>query len=307
MQKSHSSPDTRLRRIEWTVLRRLDGVLHGDYRTFFRGIGMDLAELREYQFEDDVRHIDWNVTARTNTPYVREYNEDRELTVWFLLDLSGSVDFGSGDRNKRETVSEVVALLARIFTRQGNRVGALLFDGGNVDVVEAGGGRLQALHLLHEIDAYTAPENQGPTRLHVLFEAGRRLIRRRSLIFVLSDFVSETSWSETLGALNQRHELLAVRVYDPAEEELPNVGLVYVQDAETGEQILVDAGDRRFRERFAEGVRRQVAATRSGLREAGVAGIELSSDDDVVEAIVRFSEARKRYARFVPSVEGGRI
>ena len=128
------TPEAVLRRLEWTVIRRLDGVLHGDYRTLFRGYGLDLADLREYQYGDDVRHIDWNVTARLTVPYVREYNEEREVAAWFLLDLSASVDFGSRDTKKQAVSSEFVAVLARILTRHGNRVGAL-FYGDRVDTV----------------------------------------------------------------------------------------------------------------------------------------------------------------------------
>src|SRR5438445_13693062 len=121
------NPEQVLRRLEWTVIRRLDGLLHGDYRTLFRGFGLDLADLREYQYHDDVRYIDWNVTARLQTPYVREYNEDREVTAWFLLDLSPSVDFGSQDIKKRAVSTELVAVLARLLSRHGNRVGAMFY------------------------------------------------------------------------------------------------------------------------------------------------------------------------------------
>ncbi|HMF51891.1 MAG TPA: DUF58 domain-containing protein [Candidatus Saccharimonadales bacterium] len=144
-----------LRRLEWTVLRRLDGLLYGDYHTLFRGFGLDLADLREYQYHDDVRYIDWNVTARLQTPYVRVYNEDREVTAWFLLDLSPSVDFGARVK-KRSVATEFVALLARLLTRHGNRVGAL-FYGDSVDtVIPARTGRRHALHILHQIIANRA-------------------------------------------------------------------------------------------------------------------------------------------------------
>src|SRR5215510_13360665 len=134
MSESARHPDRLLRRLEWTVVRRLDGLLHGDYRTLFRGVGLDLADLREYQYHDDVRHIDWNVTARLQTPYVREYYEEREVAAWFLLDLSGSVDFGSEQLKKQAVSAEFVAVLARILTRHGNRVGALLYS-DTVDTV----------------------------------------------------------------------------------------------------------------------------------------------------------------------------
>src|SRR6266481_7614678 len=144
------SPDAVLRRLEWTVMRRLDGLLHGDYRTLFRGFGVDLADLREYQYHDDVRHIDWNVTARLQTPYVRVYNEDREVTAWFLLDLSPSVDFGAQVK-KRSVAVNFITLLARLLTRHGNRVGAL-FYGDSVDtVIPARSGRRHVLHILQRL------------------------------------------------------------------------------------------------------------------------------------------------------------
>src|SRR5438874_4425899 len=145
------SPERLLDRLEWKVLRRLDGLLQGDYRTLFRGFGLDLADLREYQYGDDIRHIDWNVTARLQTPYVREYYEDREVTAWFLLDLSASVDFGSQEVRKTTVAVDFVTVLARLLTRHGNRVGALLY-GSEVDtVIPARSGRRHVLHLLHRM------------------------------------------------------------------------------------------------------------------------------------------------------------
>src|SRR4030088_399233 len=148
---ARSSPEGVLRRMEWTVLRRLDGLLHGDYRTLFRGYGLDLADLREYQYGDDVRHIDWNVTARLQSPYVREYHEDREITAWFVLDLSASVDFGSREVRKCAVSENFVAVLARLLTRHGNRVGALLYGNDVYGVIPARSGRRQVLQILHAI------------------------------------------------------------------------------------------------------------------------------------------------------------
>src|SRR5260221_10525472 len=148
--------DGLLRRLEWTALRRLDGLLQGDYRTLFRGFGLALADLREYQYGDDVRHIDWNVTARLQTPYVREFHEDREITAWFLVDLSGSIDFGSHETKKQAVAMEFVALLARLLTRRGNRVGALLY-GSSVDtVIPARSGRRHLLQILHRMQSRPA-------------------------------------------------------------------------------------------------------------------------------------------------------
>src|SRR5512147_2038007 len=170
MFESRQDPERILRRLEWTVIRRLDGAVHGDYRTLFRGVGLDLADLREYQHHDDVRHIDWNVTARLQSPYVRQFTEDRELTAWFLLDLSGSVDFGSDQRTKRQVSAEFVAVLARLLTRHGNRVGALLF-GNQVDaVLPARNGRMHVLHLLQRMRDFKTPPARRETQLRLLLQ-----------------------------------------------------------------------------------------------------------------------------------------
>jgi uncharacterized protein (DUF58 family) len=294
MSESASTPEGILRRLEWTVIRRLDGLLHGDYRTLFRGFGLDLADLREYQYHDDVRHIDWNVTARLQTPYVREYNEEREVAAWFLLDLSPSVDFGSTRLRKRVVSNEFVTVLARILTRHGNRVGALLY-GDKVDtVVPARSGRLHVLHILHRM--LTRPEvtMSGSTNLQDLLDTASQVMRRRSVVFVVSDFITAPGWAASLGRLAQRHEVVAVRLYDPLEMEMPDLGMVLVQDSETGEQILVDTHNRGFRKRFAAMAAQREEVLRSSLSTAGVDALELSTGDDIVDSILRFADLRKR-------------
>ena len=286
-----------LRRLDWTVIRRLDGLLQGDYRTLFRGFGLDLADLREYQYGDDVRHIDWNVTARLQTPYVREYHEDREVTAWFLLDLSPSVDFGSGEVRKRSVAADFVAVLARILTRHGNKVGAL-FYGEDVDaMIPARSGRRHVLQILHKMIARPAPKRNEPTDLGQLLAAAAHLMRRRSLVFVVSDFFSVPGWEQKLGQLAQRHEIVAVRLHDPLESNLPDIGMLVVQDAETGEQIFVDTHDRGFRKRFAAAAQKREAQLRAGFANAGIDALELSTDDDLVDAIRRFADMRKRRSR----------
>jgi uncharacterized protein (DUF58 family) len=286
--------ETILRRLEWTVIRRLDGLLQGDYRTLFRGFGLDLADLREYQYNDDVRHIDWNVTARLQTPYVREYNEDREVTAWFLLDLSPSVDFGSHDVKKRELAAEFVTVLARLLTRHGNRVGAL-FYGDTVDtVIPARTGRQHVLHMLHRMHARPRPPRSSPTNLQDFLKTAFQVMHRRSLVFVVSDFISTPGWAQPLGHIAQRHETIAVRLYDPLEMELPDLGLLVVQDAETGEQVFVDTHDRSFRQRFAQAAERRERALRSAFQQAGVDALELATDGELVDAIMRFADLRKR-------------
>ena len=291
------NPEAVLRRLEWTVMRRLDGLLQGDYRTLFRGFGLDLADLREYQYGDDVRHIDWNVTARLQTPYVREYHEDREVTAWFLLDLSGSVDFGSGPVRKRAVSADFVAVLARILTRHGNKVGAL-FYGEDVDaVIPARTGRRHVLQILHKMLDRPAARSNAPTDLGQLLAAGAHMMQRRSLVFVVSDFYSLPGWEQKLGQLAQRHEVVAVRLHDPLEASLPDLGMLVVQDAETGEQLFVDTHDKAFRKRFTAAAERREATLRAAFRDAGIDALELSTDDDLIDAIRRFADMRKRRSR----------
>jgi uncharacterized protein (DUF58 family) len=291
------SSDAILRRLEWTVIRRLDGLLQGDYRTLFRGAGLDLADLREYQHHDDVRHIDWNVTARLQTPYVRQFTEDRELNAWFLLDLSGSIDFGSQERTKRTVSAEFVTVLARILTRHGNRVGAL-FYGNQVDaVLPARSSRIHVLNLLQRMRNFVPPKAKIETQLGDLLHAAQQMIPRRSMVFVVSDFISTPGWTDALARLAQRHEVLAVRLYDAAEMELPDLGLVTIQDAETGEQLFVDTHDPRFRERFVRAGERREAALREAFTHAGIDTLELATDDDLVDAVLRFSEMRRQRSR----------
>jgi uncharacterized protein (DUF58 family) len=291
------SSDAVLRRLEWTVIRRLDGLLQGDYRTLFRGAGLDLADLREYQHHDDVRHIDWNVTARLDSPYVRQFTEDRELNAWFLLDLSGSVDFGSQERTKRAVSAEFVAVLARLLTRHGNRVGALFFGSQLDAMLPARNGRRHVLELLQRIRTYAAPQAERETQLGNLLSAAQQLIPRRSMLFVVSDFISAPGWSEALARLALRHEVLAVRLYDAAELDLPDMGLITIQDAETGEQMFVDTHDPAFRERFVAAAEQRENELHTALTHAGVDTLELATDDDLVDAVLRFSEMRRQRSR----------
>ncbi|MBT2322702.1 DUF58 domain-containing protein [Variovorax paradoxus] len=294
-----------LRRLEWTVIRRLDGLLQGDYRTLMRGTGLDLADLREYQHHDDVRHIDWNVTARLQTPHVRVFTEDREMAAWFILDLSRSVDFGSGLKAKREISAGFVGVIARLLTRHGNRVGALVYGNDVEAVIPPRSGRRHVLHLLHAMERRAekknAPAQKGMTRLADLLKSAAVLMPRRSTVFVVSDFLSEPGWERPLAQLVQRHEVVAVRLFDPLELELPDLGLVPLRDAETGEQLWVDTHDASFRKRFARIAAEREATLREALAKVGVDALELSTNDDLVEAIVRFADMRKRRVRARPS------
>lgn len=319
--------DALLRRLEWTVIRRLDGLLQGDYRSLMRGSGLDLADLREYQHHDDVRHIDWNVTARLQQPHVRVFTEDREMAAWFLLDLSASVDFGSGGQRKRELLQGFVGVLARLISRHGNRVGAMLYGAHGVaavgTVLPARGGRTQVLRLMGLLDTPAATPSRGqqsstgragpagalakpgsgasvpeafsgPTRLAELLRSAAMAVRQRSTVFVVSDFISEPGWEQPLGELARRHDVVAVRLLDPLERELPDLGLLTLRDAETGEQLLVDTHDRGFRQRFARMAARRETQLRESLARAGVDTLELATDDDLADAVLRFVDLRRR-------------
>lgn len=302
--RSPEGAEQLLRRLEWTVLKRLDGLLQGDYRTLLRGTGMDLADLREYQLHDDVRHMDWNVTARLQQPHVRVFTEDREMSAWFLLDLSPSVDFGSGEQRKRHVSAEFVAVLARMLTRHGNRVGAVLYGAGVDAVLPARGGRSQVLQLLHALQTRPPMKGAVSTRLDELLNSAAHTLKRRSTVFVVSDFISEPGWEKPLGQLARRHEVLAVRLVDPMEQALPDLGLITFRDAETGEQVLVDTHDKGFRKRFARIAAEREAALGQALVRAGVDTLELSTDGNLVDDVMRFTDLRKRRSR---SQSGGAL
>jgi len=304
-----ATPDQLLRQLEWTVIRRLDGLLQGDYRTLWRGAGLDLADLRTYQHGDDVRHIDWNVTARLLEPHVRQFTEDRELTAWFLLDLSGSIDFGSDLRTKLSVSEGFVTVLARLLTRHGNRVGALLYSHRVDGMLPARASRNHVLELIARMRARPAPPPaprrrrrgaaQPPrqTVLADLLQSAETLIRRRSMVFVVSDFISTPGWQQPLGRLARRHEVVAVRLYDPLELKLPDVGLVTLQDAESGEQLFVDTNDPEFRRRFEALTAQHEAELRAALAQAQVDTLELATHDDLLESLLRFVALRRQRAR----------
>jgi len=254
---------------------------------------MDLADIREYVAGDDVRHIDWNVTARMDTPYVREYLEDREITAHFLLDVSPSVDFGTATALKRDLLIDFVAVLSRLLTRRGNKVGAVIYGGHVERVVPARTGRMQVLRLIDDLERRPRLDRAPATSLAELLEAGLRSIGRRSLVFIASDFFTTPGWERPLALLARRHEVLAIRLVDPRERELPEIGMVVMTDAETGEHLFVDTSDKRFRARFAEAVRRREAALAAAFRRSGVEALELSTEDDLVRSIMRFAARRK--------------
>jgi uncharacterized protein (DUF58 family) len=291
------TPERVLRRLEWRVLRRLDGRLQGDYRTVFRGTGVDVADLREYQFGDDLRHIDWNVTARTDITHVREYLEDREVTAWLLVDSSASMDFGPVHRRKHVVRTEVAATVAQLLSRGGNRVGAIFFDSRVRETVPPGHGRNHVLRILSRLlaggtDGDTA--EPGTTDLAVALRAALGILRRRSLVVIVSDFLSRPGWQDPLGQLAQRHDVVAVQVVDRREFDLPAAGMIYVEDAETGEVIFVDTDDPGFQRRLRAAADARQAALVADLRSAGLQLHPVSTDEDLVRALFRLAQLRRR-------------
>lgn len=292
-------PDRLLRRLEWHVVRRLDGQLQGAYRTVFRGSGIDFTGLREYTPEDDVRHIDWNVTARLDEPYVRQYTEDRDLTAWLVLDRSASMRFGAHEHGKDSVLAELAVALGRLLTRTGNRVGAILYDNGYQRVVPPRTGRTHLLYLTGEITRSAQPRADGRTTdLAAMLHLAAATARRRGLVFVISDFIGSdvgtVDWEPALTRLAQRHEVVTIRVVDPLELDLPDLGLAFVEDAETGEQLLVDTGDPLFRQRFQAQVRAREHAVWSSMRRAGVLAHRVGTGDDLARALVDMVRSSRR-------------
>ena len=297
------SAESLLRRLEWRVVRRLDGRLQGDYRTLFRGSGIDFTDLREYVPGDDLRHIEWNVTARLDEPYVREFVEDRELTAWLLLDHSASMGFGPVDRQKDLVLAEVATTLAHVLTRGGSRVGAIILDTGVDRVIPPGSGRGQVLRIAHDLlgrrtsRAGDRAPSGSVTDLGTMLAAAYGIARRRSLLLVVSDFITADGWEEPLSRLARRHEVVAIQVVDPRESELPDAGGVYVEDVETGEQIFVDTSDVAFRARLAAAAEARQADLEARARRAGVDLYPVRTDEDLVRSLLRISELRRRRRR----------
>jgi uncharacterized protein (DUF58 family) len=285
-----------LQRLDWHVVRRLDGLLQGDHRTLFYGVGIDFADLREYQLHDDVRRIDWNVTARMNSPYIRRYVDDRELSAWLLLDRSPSMTFGNPDRPKEAVLADLVTTLARLLTRGGNRVGAVLYNNAVERIIEPRGGRDQVLVLARELLKPTTPTGTS-TDLSGLLRAALLTIKRRSLIVIVSDFISAPGWEQPLAMLAQRHEVVAIRLWDPHETDLPDAGLVMVEDSETGEQLLVDTGDPAFRARFRAAADERQRKLELAVSRSGADFHDISTAEDLLAALVRMFGLRKHRRR----------
>jgi uncharacterized protein (DUF58 family) len=293
--------DALLRRLEFTVRNKLDGLLQGNYLGLVPGPGSEAGESRQYVLGDDVRRMDWPVTARTTIPHIRQTVADRELETWLVVDLSPSMDFGTALTEKRELVLAAITAVVHLTVRGGNRVGAVVGNGQERYVIPALAGRAHARHLVRRIAQTPRAASAGRTDLTGLLESLRRPQRRRGLIAVVSDFMDGTTtdgpvpWERPLRGLSDRHQLLGIEIVDPRELELPPAGLVTFVDPETGRQLEVQTSDRRLRAQYAAAATAQRDRIAAGLRHAGAAQLQLRTDRDWISDVVRFVIARRRF------------
>ena len=296
-----------LRRLELTVRNRLDGLLQGNYVGLVPGPGSEAGESRPYVPGDDVRRMDWPVTARTTVPHVRQTIADRELETWLVVDLSPSMDFGTGRTEKRELVLAAITAVVHLTVRGGNRVGAVVGNGRESYRIPALGGTQHARHLVRRIAATARAESAGGPDLAEMLESLRRPPRRRGLVAVVSDFLDSAPvdgappWERPLRALGDRHQLLGVEVLDPRELELPATGLVTFADPETGRQLEVQTSAVSVRRKYAAAAAAQRERIAAALRHAGAGHLQLRTDRDWITDVVRFVVARRSYSAAIPS------
>jgi uncharacterized protein (DUF58 family) len=288
-------PEEVLRRLELIVTRRLDGLLQGDYQGLIPGPGSEPGDSREYQEGDDVRRIDWNLTARTAVPHVRDAVADRELETTVVVDCSASLDFGTAYCEKRDLALAAVAAIGFLTARTGNRVGALIVRPGGVTRVPPRAGRPHLLAILHTLATRERVDGGGPTDLG---EAMHGLVlnrRRRGLAVVVTDFLSTPGWEKPLRALAARHQALAMEVVDPRELELPNVGYLTLVDPETGRRMEVQTAKADLRRRYAQAAAAQRADIAAAIRRTGASHIVLRTDRDWLREIVEFVARGRRH------------
>ena len=289
----HAAGAQWLQRLRWTVMRPLAHALGGDERSLVRGPGMELNDVREYQPGDDVRLIDWNITARADRPFVRESQVERALDVWLLLELSASVEWGTTRCLKRDLDLEFAAVASQLLSRHGHRIGALLFADRPLSFVPPANGRNHSMRLLAGIQAAPRQERRGRTDLQAALARAGAMFRHRSLVIVVSDFLVPDGWQHELHRLAQRHEVVAVHLHDPRERQLPDIGIAVLEDPETGNQMVVNTADRALRERFTAAVQAQTARIETDLTSCGVDRLTLGTDVALLPALVRFLSAQR--------------
>jgi uncharacterized protein (DUF58 family) len=283
----------KIRRIEIRTRRLVSDVFSGEYQSVFKGRGIEFTEVREYLPGDDIRSIDWNVTARTGHPYVKKFDEERELTIMFVVDVSGSGAFGSVGRFKAELAAELCAVLAFSATRNNDRVGLVTFSDRVEKVVPPQKGRRHVLRVVREL-LYSTPSSTG-TDIPMALDYLANVVRRHAVVFLVSDFQAG-GYERALSVANRRYDLIAIDISDPREKEIPAMGLVELEDAESGERIVIDAGDRRFVTRFMREMEKRRAEKETRFRKLGIDSIAVSTDRPYVEPLERFFRMRARRA-----------
>jgi uncharacterized protein (DUF58 family) len=284
-----------LRALDIELRRRIDGLLAGDYRASLLGSGTELAQVRRYEPGDDVRNLEWNVTARTGEPHVRVHIAEKALTTWVLLDVSPSMSFGTADRRKADVAEGVALAAGHLSTRRGNRLGLVPFGSPSLWPTPAVGGRAGMLGLLSALRAEPLAEGGGRTTLGDAFKQTAAIARSRAAIVVVSDFRSEDDWRRPLLQLTSRHEVVAVEIKDPRELELPDVGDLWLIDPETGRQVRVDTRDRSLRQRFAESAAEERERVRMTLLGAGAHHVALSTSGDWLRTFAAFLTQRRAF------------
>lgn len=293
-----------LRRLELDVTRRLDGLLHGDHRGLVPGHGTELGETRRYAPGDDVRRIDWNVTARLSEAHIRQTIAERELQTWLLIDRSSRLDFGTARCEKRDLVLAGAAAVGFLTSRDGNQIGAVLAGRGEPEVVPARGSRKHLLRLLHQIAETPREDNSGVTDLSVGLARVSTLARRRGLIAVISDFMVRDGWEDAIAIAGRRHDVLAIQVTDPREYELPNIGVVLVRDPATGQERELQTNKASVRQAFAEAAQERQQKITESFRRARVDHLVLSTDRPWLDDLVDFVAGRANRIQTGAGVRG---
>ena len=284
----------KVRRIEISTRGLVNEVFSGEYHSVFKGQGMTFSEVREYQYGDDIRSIDWNVTARAGSPFVKVFEEERELTVVLVVDVSASGNFGTRERFKGEVAVELSAVLAFSAIKNSDKIGLILFSDRIEKFVPPRKGRRHVLRVLREL-LYHRPQGRG-TDIGGALEYLARVVPRRAVVFLVSDFAGN-GFFRPLSVAGRRHDLIAVRMGDPRETELPPIGLVELEDPETGNRIVVDTSDREFRDAFRDGTERSRAKLDRDFRRCQVDVIDIQTGEPYVEPLMRFFKKRMRRLR----------
>lgn len=280
----------RVRKIEIKTRGLSKNIFAGEYHSAFKGRGMTFSEVREYQYGDDIRNIDWNVTARHNKPYVKVFEEERELTVMLMIDVSGSRNFGTVSKLKKNQITEIAAVIAFSAIQNNDKIGVIFFSNKIEKFIPPKKGRTHILHIIRElIDFY--PENKQ-TNIEQALQYMTNSIKKRCTCFLISDFMDEHPFAHALAIANRKHDVVALRVYDPRENELPPVGMMFLTDAETGEQMWVDTSDKRLREEYARYMAEWEKELEGVFKRSGVDVAHIRSDEDYVRALMTLFKQR---------------